>query len=65
MTSGEFGSGEATISGTEEQTENSVARVKYNDLMRGELVRYLEPGDVIDMPADRVAVEALEVDDAE
>lgn len=53
--------GEPVYAGTETRTENSVARVKYCDVERGEITRYLEPGDLIDLPADRVAVEALEV----
>lgn len=51
--------------GTEERTADSVARVKYHSLERGTLTRYLEPGDEINLPADRVEVEALEPDDYE
>ena len=54
---------EPTYAGTEARTPASVAKVTYKDLQRGTLVRYLEPGDRIDLPADRVEVEVL--DDAE
>lgn len=46
--------------GTEERTEESVARARFMSSARGEMVRYLAPGDVINLPADRVEVEALE-----
>jgi hypothetical protein len=62
--SGDHGFGN-TIAGSEERTADAVARVTYASLMRGELTLYLEPGDVIDLPADRVTVEALEVDDGQ
>lgn len=45
--------------GHPDRTEASVARVVYRDLARGTLERYLEPGESIDAPADRVTVEAL------
>lgn len=45
--------------GTPERTPNSVVRVTFNSLERGTLTRYLSPGEVIDLPADRVEVEAL------
>ena len=51
------------IEGQEEQTPESVARVEYKSLQRGTLIRFLEPGDEIDLPADRVNVEALDPDD--
>ena len=56
--------GEPKYAGTEERTERSVVRVRYQSLERGELVRYLEPGEVIDLPADRVKVEALGADNS-
>ena len=46
--------------GTAEQTEESVVYVCYKSLARGTLDRYLEPGDRLDLPADRVEVEVLE-----
>ena len=60
--SGEVGPGN-TLDGSEERTPDAVARVTYASLQRGEITRYLEPGDVIDLRADRVSVKALEVDD--
>ena len=50
---------EPQYAGTEERTDRSVARVRYRSLELGELVRYLDRGGVIDLPADRVEVEAL------
>lgn len=46
--------------GTKERTEDSVAKVTYISLQQGELQRYLEPGDQINLPADRVEVEVLQ-----
>jgi hypothetical protein len=52
--------GPTEYAGTEERTEDSVARVTYMSLMRGEIERFLEPGDCINLPADRVEVEVLD-----
>jgi hypothetical protein len=57
--------GEPQYAGSEVLTEDTVARVTYSSLERGTITRYLEPGDLIDLPADRVSVEALEVDDGD
>lgn len=46
--------------GTEHRTEDSVVKAHFMSLERGELVRYLEPGQAINLPADRVEVTALE-----
>lgn len=62
---GEIGHGEPQYAGSEVLTEDSVARVTYSSLQRGTITRYLEPGDLIDLPADRVSVEALEVADGD
>jgi len=48
--------------GTEDGTEDSVVKVTYRSLERGRLVRYLEPGETINLPADRVEVEVLDDD---
>lgn len=53
-------SSEPTHIGSEERTSESVVRVIYESLERGTLTRYLEPGEIIDLPADRVTVEALD-----
>lgn len=50
---------EPKYAGSKDHAEDSVARVRYSSLERGELVRYLSRGDVIELPADRVEVEAL------
>jgi len=60
-----LGVGEMTLGGSKERTEESVVRAKYMSRERGTMVRYLEPGDVLDAPADRVALEALESETAE
>jgi len=51
--------------GTDEPTSESVVRVTYMSLERGELTRYLAPGEEISLPADRVDVEALPADDTD
>lgn len=56
---------EENYPGTAERTEESVVRVCYSSLERGELERYLRPGESIDLPADRVEVEALDDEDGE
>ena len=45
--------------GSEERTAESVAKVTFKSLERGVYTRYLEPGEEIDLPADRVEVIAL------
>jgi len=55
-----LGVGEMTLGGSKERTDESVARAKFMSRERGTMVRYLKPGDVIDAPADRVAIEALD-----
>jgi len=57
-----LGVGEMTLGGSKERTDRSVCRAKYMSRERGTMVRYLEPGDVLDAPADRVAIEALDGD---
>ena len=52
--------GEPQYAGHEQETPESVVRVEYRSLERGTFERYLEPGEVVDLPADRVLVEALE-----
>lgn len=47
------------IEGSEEPTDATVAKVEYMSMARGTLIRYLEPGDRINMPADRVEVTAI------
>jgi len=46
--------------GTEEPTEDSVVRVMFESQAKGVLVCYLSPGELIELPADRVEVEALD-----
>jgi len=53
---------EMKLGGSKERTEESVCRAKVMSRERGTVVRYLEPGDVLDAPADRVAIEALDGD---
>lgn len=50
--------------GTEERTNESVASVTLMSMERGTITRYLEPGDVIEAPTDRVEVRALTTDKA-
>lgn len=52
-------SSEPTHTGSEERTSESAVGVVYESVERGTLTRYLEPGEIIDPPADRVTVEAL------
>lgn len=49
--------------GQPERTDATVAKAVYKSLARGTMTRFLEPGDRVDAPADRVEVVALGGDD--